>query len=90
MKEPSAKPATDLPEDAVELVRAWLVHEELQCFVRAGVFEDVALWGTVLADLARYVAEGLQQEEGRDPADTLRIIRQAFENDLSTPAEEQA
>jgi hypothetical protein len=66
-------------------VRAWLVGEALECSVRAGVFEDPALWGAVLADLARYVAAGLQQDEGKDPAETLRLIREAFEQELAAP-----
>jgi hypothetical protein len=66
------------PTEAVELVRAWLNGESLECYVRAGVFADAALWGTVLADLARYVAQGLKEEEGKDEAETLRVIREAF------------
>lgn len=66
------------PDGAVEVVRAWFVGEELQCAVRAGVFEEPAMWGSLLADLARYVAQGVQQDDGRDPAATLAAIREAF------------
>lgn len=72
------------PSGAVEIARAWLAGDELDCSVRAGVFEEPSLWGAVLADLARYVAVGLQQEEGKDPAETLRLIREAFEQELAT------
>lgn len=74
------------PEGAVELMRAWLVGDALECSVRAGVFEEPALWGAVLADVARYVAMGLQQEEGKPPDETIRLIRAAFEQELeATP-----
>ncbi|MFO0845437.1 MAG: DUF5076 domain-containing protein [Gemmataceae bacterium] len=70
------------PDGDVEIARAWLSGDTLGCSVRAGVFEEPALWGAVLADLARFVAVGLQQEEGKDPADTLRQIREAFGREL--------
>jgi hypothetical protein len=71
------------PDDAVELLRAWLAGDELECSVRAAVFADPAVWGAVLADVARSVARGLQEEEQRDPADTLRAIRVAFAAELA-------
>jgi hypothetical protein len=77
------------PEDAVELLRAWLVGESLECSVRAGIFADPALWGAVLADITRYVAQGLQEEEGKDPAETMRLIGEAFAQELATPPESQ-
>ncbi|MFO0876322.1 MAG: DUF5076 domain-containing protein [Gemmataceae bacterium] len=76
------------PEGAVELLRAWLDGESLECSVRAGAFEDPALWGAVLADLARYVAMGLHQEEGTPPAQTLTAIRQTFHEELDQPTRE--
>jgi hypothetical protein len=77
------------PEGAVELLRAWLEGDALECSVRAGVFENPALWGAVLADLARYVALGVQQEDGTDPDETLRVVREAFAQELDSPAGEQ-
>ena len=78
---------TTPPDDAVELLRAWLVGDSLECSVRAGVFADPALWGAVLADVARNVAVGLHQEEGADAAGTLRLIAEAFARELAEPAE---
>lgn len=77
------------PDGAVEIARAWLADDTLACSVRAGVFEDLSLWGAVLADLARYIAVGLHQEEGKDPDETLRQIRQAFEQELAAPPGDQ-
>lgn len=70
-------------EDAVELVRAWLVGDTLESTVRAAVFEDPARWGVVFAELAREIALGLQQEEGADPARTLQAIRETFVAELA-------
>ncbi len=69
--------------DPVDLLRVWLIGDDLECEVRAAVFDNPALWGNVLADLARHVAFGLQQEESRDPGDTLRAILETFTEELS-------
>lgn len=76
------------PDNAVELLRAWLVGESLECSVRPGAFEDPALWGAVLADLARYVAMGLEKEENRKAEQTLAVIREAFLEELDRPPTE--
>jgi hypothetical protein len=70
---------------AIELVRAQLVGDELRCTV-VNPFDDPSLWGVVLADLARVVAQKFQEHEGKDPDATLRSIRDAFEQTLSEPA----
>jgi hypothetical protein len=75
---------------AMEVLRAWLVGEALHCSLRATVFEDPALWGAVLADLARHVAFGLQESDGADPTATLQAIRDAFSEELTVPPEEGA
>lgn len=76
---------SELPAGAVEITRVWLGSEGLECVVRAAVFERPAVWGAVLADIARAVAAGLQEEEGLDPADTLRAIREAVAQELNDP-----
>ncbi len=53
---------TTPPDDAVELLRAWLVNDSLECSVRAGVFAD--------------------------PAQTLRLIAEAFARELAEPSGE--
>ena len=83
-----------LPPDAgdpsaMEVLRAWLIVEQLHCSLRADVFEDPAAWGAVLADVARHVALALQEAEGTDPSTTLHTISDAFATELARPAEEE-
>ncbi len=73
---------------AMEVLRAWLIAESLHCSLQADAFEDPATWGTVLADVARYVALALQETEGTDPAQTLRTIGETFANEMANPAPE--
>jgi hypothetical protein len=71
---------------STEVVRAWLIGGDLHCSLRAGVFDDPATWGAVLADVARYVAEAFTDLDGSDQAKTLAAIRAAFAQELDTPA----
>jgi hypothetical protein len=85
MSEISAPPDTAGDPSAVELLRAWLVGDTLQCALRADVFEDPASWGEVLADLARHVASAVGEDSGADPEATLGLIREAFVQELAAP-----
>jgi hypothetical protein len=87
MSELSALPDAAGDPDAVELLRAWLVADTLQCSLRGDVFEDPASWGAVLADLARHLASAVQEDSGADPAATLQTIQQAFVQELTAPPE---
>jgi hypothetical protein len=73
----------------VELLRAWVVGQELHCALSAGAF-DADTWGVVLADLARHVARALKEQEGKDEAATLQAVRAAFEAELLSPGAEAA
>jgi hypothetical protein len=85
MSEASA-PNTGEPK-GTELLRAWIVGEELHCTLQPDVC-DAATWGMVLAGLARHIAEGLQEQEGLDPADALAGIRTAFLEQTEPGAED--
>jgi hypothetical protein len=81
----SDTPAPADPPDpgAVELLRAWVVGAELHCSLQLGAVPDLATWGAVLADVAKHLALALQQQEGKDPSETLRLLREAFEQGLA-------
>jgi hypothetical protein len=85
MSELSAPPDAAGDPSAVELLRAWLVGDTLQCSLRSDVFEDPASWGAVLADLARYLASAAEQDSGADPGATVALIRDAFVGELTAP-----
>ena len=54
-----------------------------------GAFEDPETWGVLLADLVRTVAQGLQEQEGQDPEETIGRIVAAFEEEIHAPPEEE-
>jgi hypothetical protein len=74
-------------EGAAELLRAWVIDEAVQCTLRAGAFEDPATWGVLLADVVYHVAEAFAEDEGRDAAETVRLIRAAFDAEMNAPPE---
>ena len=79
----TAPPASGV--QAVELLRAWVVGQELHCSLSADACPDADTWGVILADLARHVARALKDREGRDEAATLQAVRAAFEAELLAP-----
>jgi hypothetical protein len=80
-------PAAPEGAQAVELLRAWVVGQELHCSLAADAFPDAETWGVVLADLARHLARALKDREGTDEEATLRAVRAAFEAELLAPGE---
>ena len=74
---------------AVELMRAWLVGETLQCSLFAEVFEEPSTWGAVLADLARHLVSALHENDAVAQAGTLRLIREAFIQELAEQGADQ-
>ncbi len=71
--------------DATELLRVWIVNQEMECSLYPGAFDDPAVWGSVLAELARNVCKGLKDTEGKDYQDTLDLIVNTFQQDIANP-----
>jgi hypothetical protein len=87
MNELPTPPDAAANADAMELLRAWVIGEALQCTLRTGAFEDAATWGLLLADVVRHVADALAEHEGCDRAKTMRLIRAAFDAEMNAPAD---
>ena len=74
------------PEDAetaasaIEIVRAWVIDQHLQCALSTDVFKEHAQWGVFLADLANHIASGLNKMQGVDQAETLATVLKVFRN----------
>ncbi len=68
---------------SVEVLRAWFIGNVLHCSLDVEVFEDPAAWGEVLADLARHVANAVQEKDGRDAVAILKTIRETFAQELT-------
>ncbi len=75
----------DLGSDpnAAEILRVWVIHEQLRCSLYTGAFEEPATWGVLLADIVRTITGALAENEGKDGQETRREIVAAFQNELA-------
>ncbi len=90
MNELPAPPDAAGDPESVELLRAWVVRETLQCSLQADVFPDPGTWGAVLADVVRYVASAVEQQDGTPAAQTARRILDVFAEEMRSSPDEGA
>jgi hypothetical protein len=74
-------------EKAYELARVWVAQKAEHVSLCIGTWEDPVAWGIVLADLARHVAIGYEQDKGLDRKETLRRISAALLAELDSPTD---
>jgi hypothetical protein len=84
-----------IPPDAisdphsVEMVRAWIANSALHCCLQVGVWSDKpGAWGILLADIARHVANAMEEEQGAEVSETIATIRKAFDAEMDSPTDE--
>ena len=87
MKELPTPPDAERDPEAAELLRVWVVDQELHCSLHVSAFPDPGTWGEVLAHVVRHVAQAFQ-EEGKDPADVVRAILAVFDAEVRPPGGE--
>ncbi len=75
---------------SVEVLRAWLVNDGLQCVLTPGAFgdEELIVWGVLLSDIANHVADALHKTQGLDRKKTLKTIQRHFNSELESPTQE--
>ena len=88
---PIPSPARRDPR-SVEMVRAWVAEKKLHVALNVGLWEEPQrgvderdAWGILMADMARHIAAAHEREYGRDPRETLTVIREAFECEIEKP-----
>lgn len=85
-KEQPIPPDVEGREDAVEVLRAFVVDGGLSiAFMRA--FEDPAMWGMLLVDIARHAARSFEREGVMSADDAMAAMREMFEAELSAPTD---
>lgn len=81
-------------EDAIEMLRVWIAEDGLHCSLKLGMYREMTnipeekAWGTILADVARHVANALQSGYSTDAAESLRKVRDSFVKELGAPTTE--
>lgn len=72
---------------AYELVRVWGASGKQHVSLAIGLWEDLANWGIMLADLARHIANAYCETEGADRAQAMHRIRQGFDAEWDSPTD---
>lgn len=67
--------------EAMELLRVWVEGDSLQCTLQADAFDDPGVWGEVLADVVRHIANALTQE-GTPVESIAERIREVFVEEM--------
>lgn len=79
-------------DDAVEMLRVWTAEKTMYCSMKVGMYQETrqiseeAVWGIILADVARQVSDALQQAYPDPKADSLAKVRDHFLNELRMPS----
>ncbi len=71
-------------QGGTEVLRAFVVNGGLSISIQRA-FEDPAIWGRALADIARYVAGLYGRESGFDETESLDEIVRIFRAELAEP-----
>ena len=90
---PAGKPPEALPEpqfragaDAHEVLRAWVADGGLTVSVRRS-FDDAAVWGVLLADVARHVSRIYAEEDGITEEAALAQVVETLTSELLEPTD---
>ena len=78
---------SEVTPGSTEVLRAWIVDGGLVCSLLPTAWPDSSTWGILLADVARHVADGVQETDGTCHEDTLRRIWHIFNTELGFPTD---
>ena len=78
---------------SVEVVSAaWIADGDLFVVLNVGFWcdsprgvDESDAWGILMADMSRHIASAHESKYGRDPRETLQIVRDAFEREILKP-----
>ena len=83
----------DIPNAAIEdpnsleVVRAWVARKGLHVSLRAGLWNDPAHYGVMLADLAGHIANSFAQSAGYDRTQALARIKAGLDAEFRSPTD---
>ena len=90
-RELAVPPNVAADKNATELIRAWASDGGLVCSLNPTAWpKDQApiAWGILLSDVARPVADALQQSHSLDKHAVLGRMREVFDTELDRPTAE--
>jgi hypothetical protein len=87
LNELTVPPSARSDQNAHEVLRAWAAHGGLHCSLSVDGWgdEERTVWGIILTDVVRHVANALSEAKGWNRAETIQEIRRVFNAELDTP-----
>jgi len=91
MRELPIPDAATHDSNSAEMLRVWIADNGLHCSINIGMYVETsevaeeAAWGTILADAARHIADGLNRRYDRSKKEALQKIEQRFVRELGEP-----
>jgi hypothetical protein len=73
---------------AIELLRVWAANGAQHVAIATHVWNDPAMWGIMLVDLAKHVASAYEQTTGGEFASILTRIREGLDAEWDTETDE--
>jgi hypothetical protein len=81
-------PAAAGDSAAKEILRVWIGSDGKQhAMLIPDCWEDSAVWGLLLVDIARHVANALAASDGISPDATLARIKQGVDAEFANPTD---
>lgn len=82
-------PDAEQADQAIEVFRGWIVDGGLQCSLFPTVWKKTPeVWGILLADAARHVADAIAKESGIGSSEIFSAIRNKLVAELEDPSAE--
>jgi hypothetical protein len=72
---------------AVEILRIWIAGDSQHVSLKTGIWEDPAVWGLMLSDLAKHVANAYAAA-GMDRAEALQRVYEGLQVEMESPTDE--
>ncbi|WP_338771178.1 DUF5076 domain-containing protein [Massilia sp. METH4] len=91
MNERPIPPAALRDENSVEMLRVWIAERKLHCSMKVGMYQDgmgipeTEAWGTILADVARHLANALNEKYGASTEESIQKIKDSLLDELAKP-----
>ncbi|MGD9109391.1 MAG: DUF5076 domain-containing protein [Phycisphaerales bacterium] len=74
--------------DAVEIIRVWIAKGKQEVCLKVGMWNDPAIWGCLLADVARHIANVYAHAQKVDFDEVLERILEGFNDELDKPVDD--
>jgi hypothetical protein len=82
-------PPAATQQGGVEILRSGIVAGGHHVMLRP-VFDDTRMWGRVLADIARQLAQAYEHQGRGKAVEVMASIRSGFETDMNQPPDVQS